>query len=74
MSDTFQRGQDERDHVDSSWIDDCDKQFIGMTPDDVREHIVEDHDEPLGERVVFPTDEARDRYGQGPDSEGVPDS
>lgn len=65
MSDHFKRGRDEREHVDSCWFDECEKQFLGMTPDDVREHIVEDHDEPLGECVVFATDEARDRHGLG---------
>lgn len=69
MTDTIVRDRDEKDTVAECWVDDCDAQFLGMTPDDVREHIVEDHGEPLGECIVFPTDEARERFGRSIDGE-----
>jgi len=65
MSDPY----DERDIVFECWYDDCESEFIGMSPDDVREHIVEDHGDPLGDCIVFPTDEERERLREGDDAE-----
>jgi hypothetical protein len=56
----------ERQYVDECPRDGCQKTFLGMSPDDVRDHIEEDHDEPLGRLYAFP-----DRsVGTGSDREG----
>jgi hypothetical protein len=64
MSDryVFERGDDEIDYVDE--CPDCGASFVGMTPDDVRQHIVEDHGDPLGDILCWPTDEARQRQDE----------
>jgi len=59
---------EERQHVDGCPRDGCEKSFLGMSPDDVRDHIEEDHDDPLGRLYVFP-----DRYVDT-DSDGGQDS
>lgn len=55
----FRRGEDEIEFVEE--CPDCDASLVGMTPDDVREHIVEDHGDPLGDILCWPTEEARER-------------
>jgi len=45
---------EEREHVGECPIDGCGQSFIGVTPDDVRNHIKEDHDDPLGCLYIFP--------------------
>lgn len=55
---TFERGADERDYVEEC-PSGCGAAFIGMTPEDTREHIVEDHGDPLGKIWDFPSEEWR---------------
>jgi hypothetical protein len=43
---------DEVSYVEKCPIDGCEMRFVGATPDDVREHMTDEHD-PLGKVVVF---------------------
>lgn len=56
----FEKGADEVDHVDGCPMG-CDQLFIGMTPEDMRRHMVEDHGDPLGKLYVFPSESAKER-------------
>jgi len=42
---------EEVDYVEQ--CDECGDRCIGMTPDDMRAHIVEDHGDPLGDLLVW---------------------
>lgn len=68
-TESMQMGRDERDYVDSCHFDDCEMEFVGMTPDDVREHVVEDHDVEYGYWLVFPKPEVRERLLGSGDTE-----
>lgn len=52
----FRRGRDEVEYVDECPQEGCEAAFVGMTPDDVRDHIEDDHGDPLGRITVFPDD------------------
>lgn len=54
-------------YVDQCPNDDCDASFMGMTPDDVRAHLEDDHGDPLGWVAVFPTDDACHHHGRETD-------
>lgn len=51
---------EEVEYVEECPQDDCDARFVGATPDDVREHLTEEHHRFLGGLIVFPTPEARE--------------
>ena len=55
----------EREHVEECPVDTCEKSFIGVTPGDVRDHIAEDHNEPLGRLYAFPDRSMATGVGQG---------
>lgn len=58
----FERDRHEVETVEECPVPGCETTFIGMTPDDVRDHLVTDHGVSLGQSIVFPTDEAKQRH------------
>lgn len=50
---------DEVEHVDQCPINGCDMRFIGATPDDVREHMTDEHGQ-MAELIVFPIEDLID--------------
>lgn len=67
---------DEIDHVDGKCRY-CGADFVAMSPDEVREHMVEGHDDVLAEVFVWPTDEEKElqellRFMNGINDDGGP--
>lgn len=58
----FERDRHEVQTVEECPVPGCGAAFLGMTPDDVRDHLVTDHGVSLGQSIVFPTDEAKQRH------------
>lgn len=67
----FERGRHEIETVEECPVPGCETTFIGMTPDDVRDHLEYDHNVSLGQSIVFPTDDAKRQHERfvAPDTE-----
>lgn len=61
MNNDYTKDTDEVEYVEECIEDDCDAEVLFVTPEEMRRHLVEDHDEPLGILYVWPTEEERQR-------------